>query len=59
MRKGLSIKSKLVLILLLSSLLSIVVIGFLGWRNNRATLTEQVFSRMLAIRRTKAEQLAA
>ena len=43
----------------MSSLLSILVIGFLGWRNNRATLTEQVFSRMLAIRRTKAEQLAA
>ena len=59
MRKGLSIKSKLVLIILLISLLSIGVIGFLGWRNNRATLTEQVFSRMLAIRRTKAEQLEA
>ena len=59
MHKGLSIKSKLVLILLLISLLSILVIGFLGWRNNRATLTEQVFSRMLAIRRTKAEQLEA
>lgn len=59
MRKGLSIKSKLVLILISISLLSILVIGFLGWRNNRATLTAQVFNQMLAIRRTKAEQLAA
>jgi len=59
MHKGLSIKSKLVLILLLISLLSILVIGFLGWRNNRAMLTEQVFNGMLAIRRTKAEQLEA
>ena len=59
MPKGLSIKSKLVLILLSSSLLSIAVIGFLGWRNNRVTLTDQVFNRMLGIRRTKAEQLEA
>jgi len=59
MPKGLSIKSKLVLIILSISLLSILVIGFLGWRNNRATLTDQVFSRMLALRRAKAEQLEA
>ena len=59
MRKGLTIKSKLVLILISISLLSILIIGFLGWRNNNAILQEQVFSRLVAIRRTKAEQIQA
>lgn len=59
MRKGLTIKSKLVLILISISLLSILVIGFLGWRNNNAILQQEITSRLTAIRRTKAEQVQA
>lgn len=59
MRKGFSIKSKLVLILLLISLLSIGVIGYLGLRSHRAAVTEMIFNEMVALRRTKAEEVDA
>ena len=57
MRKGFSIKSKLILILLLISLFSILVIGYLSWQSNEATVTKLIYNELTAIRRVKAEQL--
>lgn len=59
MRKGFSLKSKLILLLLLVSLISAAVFGFLGWRNNRSTVTDLYFGALVAIRRSKADQLEA
>ena len=59
MRKGFSIKSKLIFILLLISILSVLVIGYLGWRTNRDTVTKLVFDQLTAVRHTKATQLEA
>lgn len=57
MRKGFSIKSKLVLILLLISLFSILTIGFLSWRSNHAIVESLVMAELEALRHIKAEQL--
>ena len=57
MRKGFSIKSKLVLILLLISLFSILTIGFLSWRSNHAIVESLVMTELEALRQSKAEQL--
>ncbi len=59
MRKGFSIKSKLVLILLLISLFSILVIGYLGWSSNRATVKTIVFAELAGLRHSKADQVEA
>lgn len=59
MLKRLSVKSKVVLMLLSVSLLSALVVGILGWRSSRTALSRTIFDNMTAIRRGKAEQLEA
>jgi len=57
MLNRLSVKSKLVLMLLIISLLSALVVSVLGWRNNRVALTGTIFDNMTALRRGKADQI--
>lgn len=59
MRRTLSLKSKLVLVLLLVSLISVLVIGLLGWWNSRATLTSTISTQLVTVRRAKADQIEA
>jgi len=55
----LSVKSKLVLLLLMVSLVSALVIGILGWRSSRAALSRTIFDQMTVLRRSKAAQVEA
>lgn len=55
----LSVKSKLILMLLLVSLLSATIVGFLGWRSSRRALSESIFTNITALRRSKAAQADA
>jgi hypothetical protein len=59
MLKRLSMKTKLVLMLLVVSLISTLVVGLLSWQSSRAALTARSFEQMVAIRRDKAEQIQA
>ncbi|MDQ4076943.1 MAG: HAMP domain-containing protein [Chloroflexota bacterium] len=53
----LSIKSRLILMLLAVSLLSIVVIGYLGWSNGRRALNQAIFNQLTSVRASKAYQI--
>jgi len=53
----LSIKSKLILMLLTVSGLSILVTAYLGYRSGQANLTERVFSQLTSLRASKAYQI--
>ncbi len=53
----LSIKSKLQIMLLVASLGSILVVGYLSWSKARDTLTERIFSQLTSIRASKAYQI--
>lgn len=53
----LSIKSRLILMLLAVSLLSILVIGYLGWSNGRRALHEAIFAHLTSVRASKAHQI--
>ena len=57
MLNRLSIKSKLVIVLILVSLFSSLLIGYISWRNSRAALTQSVEENMLALRHSKASQV--
>jgi class 3 adenylate cyclase len=52
-----SIKSKLILMLLAVSGLSILVTTYLGYRSGRDNLTDRVFSQLTSIRASKAYQI--
>lgn len=53
----LSIKSKLILMLLLASGLSTLWTAFLGYRSGQANLTDRVFHQLTSIRASKAYQI--
>ncbi len=53
----LSIKSKLILMLLTVSGLSILVTAYLGYRSGQANLTERVFNQLTSLRASKAYQI--
>lgn len=55
----LSIKSRLILMLLFVTLLSSLVIGYLGWRNGRDALNKAIFNQLTSIRSAQAYQIEA
>lgn len=54
---SLSIKSKLVIMLLSVSLLSILVVGIQGLRNGKNAITERINSQLTSVRETKKNQI--
>ncbi len=59
MLNRLSVKSKLVLLLLTVSLVSALVVGIMGWSSSRAALSRTIFDQMTVLRRSKADQVEA
>jgi class 3 adenylate cyclase len=55
----LSIKSKLIAMLLAVSGCSIVVISYLGYRSGQENLTDRVFSQLTSVRASKADRIEA
>lgn len=55
----LSIRSKLIIILLTVSSLSILVTAYLGYRSGQANLTNRAFSQLTSLRASKAYQIEA
>lgn len=55
----LSIKSKLQITILIASLGSVLVVGYLSWSKARGILTERIFSQLTSVRVSKAYQLEA
>jgi class 3 adenylate cyclase len=55
--KHLSIKSKLQIMLLVASLGSILVVGYLSWSKARSILTERIFNQLTSVRASKAYQI--
>ena len=53
----LSIKSRLILMLLFVTLLSSLVIGYLGWSNGRSALNRVIFNQLTSIRSAQAYQI--
>lgn len=53
----LSIKSKLILMLLVVSSCSILVTAYLGYRSEQSNLTNRVFSQLTSLRASKAAQI--
>ena len=53
----LSIKSKLQIMLLVASLGSILVVGYLSWSKAREILTERIFDQLTSVRASKAYQV--
>lgn len=53
----LSIKSKLIIILLTVSSVPILVTAYLGYRNGKANLTDRAFSQLTSLRASKAYQI--
>lgn len=53
----LSIKSRLVLMLLVVSLISILVVGYLGWSNGQQALHQAIFNQLTSVRASKAYQI--
>ncbi len=53
----LSIKSKLIIILLTVSSISILVTAYLGYRNGQANLTDRAFSQLTSLRASKSYQV--
>lgn len=56
-RIKLSIKSKLQIMLLIVSLGSILVVGYLSWNKANEILTERIFSELTVVRTSKAYQI--
>ncbi len=54
-----SIQSKLLAMLLVTSVLSAAVVGFIGYQSGRSSLRASVFDRLTEIRGTQARQLEA
>ncbi|MCB0064921.1 MAG: hypothetical protein KDE19_22510 [Caldilineaceae bacterium] len=59
MQIRLSVKSKVVLMLVSVSLISALVVGILGWRNSRLALSRTIFANLTALRHNKADQVDA
>ncbi len=57
MRSGLSVKSKLMLILLVIGLGAMVLTGYLSWSQSRAALTDAMLTHLSSVRTAKATQL--
>lgn len=55
----LSIKSKLIVMMLLVSSCSILVTAYLGYRSGQSNLTDRVFSQLTSLRASKAYQVEA
>ncbi len=55
----LSIKSKLIVMLLTVSSCSILVTAYLGYRSGQSNLTDRVFSQLTSLRASKADQIDA
>ncbi len=53
----LSIKSRLILMLMIVSLLAIIVIGVLGWRNGQTSLNDAIVNNLTSVRSSKAYQI--
>ncbi|MFN8495314.1 MAG: adenylate/guanylate cyclase domain-containing protein [Caldilineaceae bacterium] len=53
----LSVKSKLTMTLVLVSLISATVIGYLGWQNSRSALTASIMASGVTTRQEKADQI--
>jgi class 3 adenylate cyclase len=58
-RRGISIQSKLLLMLLATSVLSAAVVGFIGYRNGRESLEAAALDRLVQSRAAQARQLRA
>jgi class 3 adenylate cyclase len=59
MRIQLSVKSKVVLLLLAVSLLAALMVGFLGWRSSRQALSQTILYNITSVRSSKAAQAEA
>ena len=55
----LSIKSRLIIMLLLVTLISSLVIGYLGWRNGRDALGRAIFNQLTGIRSAQQSEIEA
>ncbi|MEM7129684.1 MAG: adenylate/guanylate cyclase domain-containing protein [Chloroflexota bacterium] len=55
----LNVKSKLIFMLLLVSLLAVGIVGYLGWRSFQNTLTGDAFNHLTSVRTVKAKQIEA
>ena len=53
----LTIKSKLMLMLLVVSICSIIVISYLGYSSGQKNLTERIFNQLTSLRASKTEQI--
>jgi hypothetical protein len=53
----LSVKSKLMIILLVVSLGSTLVIGYLSWESGRTALMQSVYAQLISVRAAKARQI--
>jgi len=58
-RSRLSIKSKLIAMLLVVSSCSILVTAYLGYQSGQANLTARVFSQLTSVRASKANQISS
>ncbi|MDH3600490.1 MAG: HAMP domain-containing protein [Candidatus Tectomicrobia bacterium] len=56
-RLQLTVKSKLIIMLLVISLVPIIVIGYLGWKTSRDTITQAAFDHLTSVRASKAYQI--
>src|SRR6478609_5489317 len=54
-----SIQSKLLIMLLLTSILSAAVVGFIGYQSGRNSLRNSVFDRLTEIRQSQTRELQA
>jgi class 3 adenylate cyclase len=59
MRTQLSVKSKVVLLLLAVSALAALMVGFLGWRSSRQALSQTILYNIASVRSSKAAQAEA
>ncbi|MDH6181933.1 class 3 adenylate cyclase [Microbacteriaceae bacterium SG_E_30_P1] len=59
LRPGLSIRSALLIMLLLVSITSSVVVGFIGFVNGRESLREAAFDRLTEVRDSRAREIGA
>ena len=59
MLNRLSVKSKLVIIMLLVGLCSAFLVGYLGWSNSRDSLQASILNSSVTIRKEKAAQIEA
>ena len=54
-----SIQSKLLVMLLVTSILSAAVVGFIGYQSGRSSLRASVFDRLTEVRASQSRQLEA